>query len=97
MYISTQSCALGTPSKFSSVPILVAVELDPPLLCITIPRGVPFHQRNYLSLEQSSYDCDLAIRIVTTRNTQGMHEQPIGQYSYILIVLHRVVYPQWSR
>ena len=69
MYISAQSCTLGTLSEFSSVPILVAVELDPPYLVHHDSKGnTLLHRRNLLSLEQLSYDCDLAIHIATTHN-----------------------------
>ena len=67
MYISALSCALGTPSEFSSVPILVADELAHSSSCATPILG-NYPTLNYLSLEQLSYSCDLAIRVATTRN-----------------------------
>ena len=42
MYISALSCALGTLSEFSSVPILVADELVLPLLVNHDPRVIPY-------------------------------------------------------
>ena len=42
MYISALFRALGTPSEFSSVPILVADELVLPLLCTTILGLIPY-------------------------------------------------------
>ena len=39
MYISALRCALGTPSEFSSVPILVADELVLPSLVNHDPRA----------------------------------------------------------
>jgi hypothetical protein len=53
MYISAQSCTLGTLSKFSSVPILVADELASiPRLVNHDPREIPYS--NILSPEWSS-------------------------------------------
>ena len=69
MYISALPHALGTSSEFSSIPILVADELYLLNLCTTIPRGIPFYRYNPLSPEQSSHNCDLAIRVATTHNT----------------------------
>ena len=69
MYISALFCALGTPSEFSSVPILVADELALSFhLCIMIQGKYPIKQPKGLSLDQSPCDCDLAIRVMTTRN-----------------------------
>ena len=42
MYISALFCALGTPSEFSSVPILVADELVLPHLVNPDPREIPY-------------------------------------------------------
>ena len=43
MYISARTCALGTLSEFSSVPILVADELaSTPWLVNHNPRGIPY-------------------------------------------------------
>jgi hypothetical protein len=41
-------------------------------LCITILRGIPFYRWNLLRPEQSSYGCDLAIRIATTCNMKSL-------------------------
>ena len=67
MYISALLCALGTPSEFSSVPILVADELVLPLLVNHDPRVITLH-RVFLSPERLPCNRDLAIRVTTTRN-----------------------------
>ena len=67
VYISALLDALGTPSKFSSVPILVADELVLSSSCETPILG-KYPTSIYLSLEQLSHSCDLAIRVTTTRN-----------------------------
>ena len=71
MYISALLCALGTPSEFSSVPILVADELVLPFLVHPDPRANTLH-RTFLSPEQLPCNCDLAIRVTTTRNIDGV-------------------------
>ena len=68
MYISALPCALGTPSEFSSVPILVADELAPLLLVYHDPRANTLY-RTFLSPERLPCSRDLAIRVTTTRNT----------------------------
>ena len=42
MYISALRYALGTPSEFSSVPILVADRLTSSYLVKPDPRGIPY-------------------------------------------------------
>jgi hypothetical protein len=66
MYISALPCALGTPSEFSSVPILVADELVLPLLVHHDPRANTLYRT--LSPERLPRNRDLAIRVTTTRN-----------------------------
>ena len=68
MYISALLCALGTPSEFSSVPILVADELVLPFLVNHDPRANTLY-RTYLSPERLPCSRDLVIRVTTTRNT----------------------------
>jgi hypothetical protein len=67
MYISALLDALGTPSEFSSVPILVADELAHSSSCETPILG-NYPTPKHLSLEQLSISCDLAIHVTTTRN-----------------------------
>ena len=67
MYISALTCAVGTPSEFSSVPILVADELAKSSSCETTILG-NYPISNPLSLERLPCNCDLAIRVATTRN-----------------------------
>ena len=72
MYISASSCALRTPSEFSSVPILVADELAHSLSCETPILG-KYPIPNPLSPERLSYSHDLVIRVTTTCNISRMH------------------------
>ena len=67
MYISALLRALGTPSEFSSVPILVADELVLPLLVNHDPRANTL-RRTFLSPERLPCSRDLVIRVTTTRN-----------------------------
>ena len=48
------------------------------------PRGIPYPQI-YLSPEQLSYDCDLAIHVATTRNirTHFSKQQPPWKLIYL--------------
>ena len=58
MYISALRCALGTPSEFSSVPILVADELVLPPLVNHDPRANTLY-RIFLSPERLPRSRDL--------------------------------------
>ena len=63
MYISALSRALGTPSEFSSVPILVADELAIPHLVNPDPRELP-----YTDLSPKSETAALQLRLSDTRD-----------------------------
>ena len=75
MYISALFRALGTPSEFSSVPILVADELVQSSSCATPILGNS-PTSNCLSPERLSHSCDLAIRMTTTRNNLRIYGSP---------------------
>jgi hypothetical protein len=74
MYISALLCAVGTPSEFSSVPILVADELVLPFLVNHDPRVNTLY-RTLLSPERLPCNHDLAIRVTTTRNKEGSQDE----------------------